>query len=160
MSTPIQKKLEDNKEYLQKRLDLGTENFDIILKEMVIGDKKAVLLFVDGLNNNEITVLVLRSLLETSREQIAVAPVEKLMNRVIPFAEIDLVDDFEEALREVLAGPMLLLIDGETEGLLIDTREYPVRDPQEPDIEKITRGSRDGFVDAGIQCSSDQAAHP
>ena len=147
MSTPIQKKLEDNKEYLQKRLDLGTENFDIILKEMVIGDKKAALLFVDGLNNNEITVFVLRSLLETSREQIAVAPVEKLMNRVIPFAEIDLVDDFEEALREMLAGPMLLLIDGETEGLLIDTREYPVRDPQEPDIEKITRGSRDGFVE-------------
>ena len=147
MATPIQKKLEENKSYLQKRLDLGVENFDIIFKEITIGGKRAALLFVDGLNNNEITVFVLRALLEASREQIAVAPVEKLMNKVIPFAEIDLVDDFEEALREVLAGPMLLLIDGEAEGLLIDTREYPVRDPQEPDIEKITRGSRDGFVE-------------
>jgi stage V sporulation protein AF len=42
---------------------------------------------------------------------------------------------------------MLLLVDGEPQGLLIDTREYPVRDPHEPDIEKITRGSRDGFVE-------------
>jgi stage V sporulation protein AF len=99
------------------------------------------------LNNNEISVFVLRSLLETTREQIATAPIEKLMKEVVPFAEVDPVDDLEEALRQVLAGPMLLLVDGEPQGLLIDTREYPVRDPHEPDIEKITRGSRDGFVE-------------
>lgn len=99
------------------------------------------------MNNNEISVFVLRSLLETTREQIATAPIEKLMKEVVPFAEVDPVDDLEEALRQVLAGPMLLLVDGEPQGLLIDTREYPVRDPHEPDIEKITRGSRDGFVE-------------
>lgn len=150
MSTAIYKKLEQNKIYLHERLDPGKENFDVIFKELVIGGKKAALLFVDGLNNNEISVFVLRSLLTAKREQIATAPVEKLMKEIIPFAEIDLVDDLEEALRQVLAGPMLLLIDGETQGLLIDTREYPVRNPQEPDIEKITRGSRDGFVETMV----------
>jgi len=79
-------------------------------------------------------------LLETTREQIATAPIEKLMKEVVPFAEVDPVDDLEEALRQVLAGPMLLLVDGEPQGLLIDTREYPVRDPHEPDIEKNYAG--------------------
>ncbi|NMD33214.1 MAG: spore germination protein, partial [Firmicutes bacterium] len=147
MSTAIHKKLEQNKVYLHEKLDLGEKNFDLIFKELLIGGKKAALLFVDGLNNNEISVFVLRSLLETTREQIATAPIEKLMKEVVPFAEVDPVDDLEEALRQVLAGPMLLLVDGEPQGLLIDTREYPVRDPHEPDIEKITRGSRDGFVE-------------
>jgi len=48
------------------------------------------------LNNNEISVFVLRSLLETTREQIATAPIEKLMKEVVPFAEVDPVDDLEE----------------------------------------------------------------
>ena len=147
MATPIEKNFEENKAYLQKKLDLGTDNFDLIFKEMLIGEKKAALLFVDGLNNNEITVFIIRALIEASREQLAVAPIDKLMKKIVPFAEVDIADDFEEALPEVLSGPMLLLIDGETQGLLIDTRQYPVRDPQEPDIEKVTRGSRDGFVE-------------
>ena len=147
MAAPMEKSFAKNKVYLQKRLDLGVDNFDLIFKELQIGGKKAGLLFVDGLNNNEVTVLILRSLLDVSREQLAVAPADKLMKEVIPFGEVDFVDDWEEALQEVLAGPMLLLLDGEPQGLLIDTRQYPVRNPEEPDIEKITRGSRDGFVE-------------
>ncbi len=147
MSTPIFKKLEQNKAYLQERLDLGDRNFDIIFKEILMGGRKAALLTVDGLNNNSLTIFIIRSLLAATREQIAVSPVEKLMSEIIPFAEISPVDDLEEAMRQVLAGPMLLLIDGERQGLLIDIREYPGRSPDEPDIEKITRGSRDGFVE-------------
>ncbi len=147
MSTAIRKKLEENKAYLEERLELGRKNFDLIYKEFTVGGKKAALLFVDGLNNNEITVFVLRALLETERTALLPSPADKLIRTIIPFAEIDPVDDFEEALRQVLSGPMLLLIDGETVGLLIDCREYPIRQPQEPDIEKITRGSRDGFVE-------------
>ena len=29
----------------------------------------------------------------------------------------------------------------------IDARQYPVRSPEEPDLEKVTRGSRDGLVE-------------
>ena len=147
MSTPVFKKLEENKAYLQERLDLGEKNFDVIYKEIIMGGRKAALLTVDGLNNNSLTIFIIRSLLTATREQISVNPVEKLINEIIPFAEIDPVDDLEEAIRQVLAGPMLLLIDGERQGLLIDIREYPARTPEEPDIEKITRGSRDGFVE-------------
>ena len=150
MSTTIHKKLEQNIAYLQERLDLGKKNFDIILKEITVGGKKATLLFVDGLNNNEVSVFIIQSLLAVSREQIAAAPVEKLLKEVIPFAETSPVEDLEEAIRQVLAGPMLLLLDGEQVGTLIDTRQYPARSPEEPDIEKITRGSRDGFVETMV----------
>lgn len=150
MKQEIEKKLSRNIDYLNKRLDLGAENFDVILKELVIGGKKAALLFVDGFTNNELSTLILRTLLTAKREEIIPGTLDKLLREIIPFVEITPVDDLEEAIRETLAGPMALFIDGEKRALLIDTREYPVRAPEEPDIEKITRGSRDGFVETMI----------
>ncbi|MFU0823476.1 spore germination protein [Clostridium sp.] len=50
----------------------------------------------------------------------------------------------------VLAGAIGLIIDGEEEGIILDAREYPVRGPEEPDLEKVTRGSRDGLVETII----------
>jgi stage V sporulation protein AF len=47
----------------------------------------------------------------------------------------------------VLAGPTALVVDGVDQVILIDARTYPVRGPQEPDIERVVRGSRDGFVE-------------
>jgi stage V sporulation protein AF len=50
----------------------------------------------------------------------------------------------------VLSGAVVLFVDGENEAILIDVRQYPVRTPEEPDLEKVTRGSRDGLVETLI----------
>jgi len=92
----------------------------------------------------------LRALLSAKREEILPGPLEKLLKEVIPFAEVAPINDLEEAIRETLAGPAILLLDGERQALSIDIRQYPVRSPEEPDIEKVTRGSRDGFVETMI----------
>lgn len=143
----ISKKIELNIAYLNSRLGLGEKNFDVILKDVNIGGKKAALLFVDGLTNDDLAAFILRTLLGVKREDIIPSTLEKLLLRVVPFMEVTPVNDMEEAIREALAGPMVLFVDGERQALLIDTREYPVRAPDEPDIEKVTRGSRDGFVE-------------
>ena len=66
---------------------------------------------------------------------------------MLPFGEISIIDNLEEAVKEVLAGPLVFLIDGEQKIIAVDTRKYPSREPDEADIEKVTRGSRDGFVE-------------
>ncbi|HOL16728.1 MAG TPA: spore germination protein [Bacillota bacterium] len=143
----ISRKIEENLEYLKERLQLGESNFDVILKEITIGGKKAALLFLDGFTNSQISSFILRAVLNVKREEITPAPLEKLLRQIIPFVEVTPINDLEEAIREALAGPMILFLDGERQALVIDTREYPVRSPEEPDIEKVTRGSRDGFVE-------------
>lgn len=40
-----------------------------------------------------------------------------------------------------------LFIEGEQTALLMDTRQYPVRSPEEPSLERVVRGSRDGFTE-------------
>ena len=46
-----------------------------------------------------------------------------------------------------MSGPTALVVDGIDEVILIDARTYPVRGPEEPDTERVVRGSRDGFVE-------------
>jgi stage V sporulation protein AF len=89
----------------------------------------------------------MQSLLGVKQEEIVPNTLEKITSKLLPFGEISIVDNLEEAVKEVLAGPLLFLIDGEHEVIVVDTRQYPSRQPEEADIEKVTRGSRDGFVE-------------
>jgi stage V sporulation protein AF len=146
----ISKKLSENLDLLKRELEIGEKNFDLILKEMMIGGKKAALLFVDGLTNGEITTLIMQSLARLKREQIIPLTADKLLRELIPYVEINPVEKMDEAIIQSLSGPMVLFIDGERQALVIDTRQYPARGPEEPDIEKVTRGSRDGFVETLI----------
>lgn len=51
---------------------------------------------------------------------------------------------------QLLAGTMLLLIDGIEEITVLDVRTYVCRGSEEPALEKVTRGSRDGFVETAL----------
>ena len=59
-------------------------------------------------------------------------------------AEIKTMDELVD---QVLSGLIVIVVDGTPIGLVVDVRSYPGRQPQEPDTEKIVRGSRDGFVE-------------
>jgi stage V sporulation protein AF len=47
----------------------------------------------------------------------------------------------------VLSGATGMYIDGESTMLMLDTKSFPIRMPEEPSLERVVRGSRDGFVE-------------
>lgn len=53
----------------------------------------------------------------------------------------------DEVVDQVLSGLIAILVEGFPEAFIVDTRDYPGRQPEEPDTEKVVRGSRDGFVE-------------
>ena len=59
-------------------------------------------------------------------------------------AEIKTMDELVD---QVLSGLIVIVVDGTPIGIVVDVRSYPGRQPEEPDTEKIVRGSRDGFVE-------------
>jgi stage V sporulation protein AF len=65
----------------------------------------------------------------------------------LPYGEVDLIRDTEAFLKYVLSGVPCLFIDGYREGLAVDFRTYPARGVDEPEKDKVMRGSRDGFVE-------------
>ena len=122
-------------------------SFDVVLREFKIGRKKVAFIFIDGFADSDIITLIMQTLLEAKQEEVVPNTLEKITSKLLPYGEISIIDNLEEAVKEVLAGPLVFLIDGEEKIIAVDTRKYPSRDPDEADIEKVTRGSRDGFVE-------------
>jgi stage V sporulation protein AF len=146
LKRPVDRSLAKNLEFLKERLGIG-ESFDVIAREFMIAGRKTALLFVDGFAKDDITLFILKTIMPLQREQIALNPVEKILNHHLPYIEVSELDDLEKAIISILSGAPVLLIDGETRAIEIDAREYPARSPEEPDIERVTRGARDGFVE-------------
>jgi stage V sporulation protein AF len=138
--------LQENLDFFTEKLGIGT-SIDVLVKEMTIGGKKMALIFIDGFANGELITVILRGMVTLERADLLPDPLQKLMEQKIPYMEMESNDQLSEIMDELLAGQMLLFIDGEKEAIVLDTREYPIRGPEEPDTERLRRGSRDGFVE-------------
>ncbi|MCL6635772.1 MAG: spore germination protein [Peptococcaceae bacterium] len=123
------------------------KNFDVLTREMVMGGKKIILLFVDGLTNDQTVTLVLQNLTLLEREEMSPDALKKLFRVHLGYTEVEEVEYLEDIATKVLAGPLAVLVDGADKALVMDARIYPVRGPEEPDLERVVRGSRDGFVE-------------
>lgn len=69
------------------------------------------------------------------------------LNTHIAFVQVQPVAKMSDVVRFVLSGPLVTFIDGFDQALLIDTRIYPMRSIEEPEVERLIRGPRDGFTE-------------
>lgn len=138
--------LERNIAYLNSILGYG-KSFDIVLRRFNVAGKEIAMYFVNGFVKDDVMALILRNLDELKKVDVSPNSFKKLFNEHINHIQVDQVDDLEKVIDQVLSGPLALLIDGEEKALIIDLRVYPSRSPQEPDLEKVVRGPRDGFVE-------------
>lgn len=145
----LTKDIKENKEILKQSLPIE-KSFDIIGRELVIGEIESYLVFIDGFAKDDIMLWILEVLQSLKKEDISKNTISTLMKSKIGYIEVESFSDINQMTTLVLAGAVALIIDGQEEGIIIDAREYPVRGPQEPDLEKVTRGSRDGLVETII----------
>jgi len=142
----VSHKLEENVAWLSQELGVET-SFDMVCREITVGGKDAALFFIDGFAKDQIMLYIMETLARLEREQLVPETIQKLLKRWINYIEVQTVDDLHQAVDAILSGTVALLVEGENQAVIIDAREYPVRSPEEPDIEKVVRGSRDGFVE-------------
>ena len=122
------------------------ESFDVIRREIIIGGKNAVFYFIDGFMKDEAMLKIMDSFLSVT-EQDMPDDVDDFVQKHVPYVEVDILEDFDQVIRNVLSGTTCLFIDGYKECICIDCRTYPARSVDEPDKDKSLRGSRDGFVE-------------
>ncbi len=112
---------------------------------------KCCLVFVDGMVDKDILNRgVLRRIMNCQMSS-KINP-DKLMEffseKIIATEELKKVDDFDDFVYEILYGDTLLLVDGATEGILIDTKGWVMRSIVEPESESVVRGPREGFIES------------
>lgn len=123
------------------------DTFDILKREVVIGNKNATFYMVDGFLKGETMEKVMEFLLGITPEDTP-ETFQDFVKKCMPYGDIITVTKEKEFIQYLLSGLTCLVIDGFSEILAIDLREYPSRSVQEPDKDKVLRGSRDGFVES------------
>ena len=145
MAFTISKKIDDNIRYFHKKLAVD-RNFDIIYRVLNIGGRRACLYMVDGFTKDEVIQKLLQTLIGTKPDQVP-ETAHGLSKTLLPYGEIGLAKDADAAISELLMGITIMFVDGYDQALTIDCRIYPVRSVEEPDKDRVLRGSRDGFVE-------------
>ncbi|MFC3039065.1 spore germination protein [Virgibacillus xinjiangensis] len=135
-----------NVNYMKERLAVD-KSFDIIQLDLEYAGRKMALFVIDGFAKDDILHLLMKFLAQLEPEEIDPDPLTKLLRTYLPYIEIDQSDDLNQAADLVLGGPAALVIEGLDKVIMIDARTYPVRSVAEPDLERVVRGSRDGFVE-------------
>lgn len=135
----------ENIAYLEQILPVK-ESFDIVRRDMEIGERAATFYFIDGFTKDESMLKIMDSLFSVKAEDMP-EDGTTFARRHIPYVEVDLVQSFDEVFRNLLSGTTCLFIEGYEVCFVIDCRTYPARSVDEPDKDKSLRGSRDGFVE-------------
>lgn len=136
-------KIEERIQNIDAKLGVG-KSFDVVKKELLLGgQRKACIYYLNPFGNADIMSRILSFLLSVKADDS-----DDFLRANIPLAEFSVLPKEEDALCLVLAGAAMLLVDGIAEYLMLDTRRYLQRSVDEPQKDKVLRGSHDGFVEA------------
>lgn len=122
------------------------DSFDVMEKVLVIGERKASYYFIDGFCKDEVMEKVMEFLYKITGSEMP-ENAEEFIKRHMPYGEITLLGSEKAFLQMFMSGMPVLLIDGYNMLIATDFREYPARSVDEPEKDKVMRGSRDGFVE-------------
>lgn len=130
---------------------------DLTFREIVIeGERslKGLLCQIDGLSNRElIENVVVRPLTKQSIQgDVTVTKLKEniykaLQDSTITSIDLKEVEYLEEAIDLILSGETALFLEGYDKAIIVSSRSWPARSPNEPVGETVVRGSRDGFVE-------------
>lgn len=142
----ISEDIDHNINYLKELLGVG-ESYDVVFREFKIGRKRAASFSVNGMTNDILLASVYQTMMVCPPEGVGINTLTKVFYQRLPHSQAKMLDNMNDALVSFLSGELIVFIDGESQALVIDARAYPVRAPAESSIEKVTRGSRDSFVE-------------
>lgn len=124
------------------------ETFDAEARTVHLWDMPALLMYINGLVDDQ-GLLTLLTRMQWNQVKEDLEESEKFLS-YFPFQSVTAVKDRETMLTTILTGqPAFVTPSGYA--FTIDMRQYPGRQPEEPDIEKVIRGSRDGFTESLVQ---------
>lgn len=112
---------------------------------------RGCIIFIDGMvDHNLINMNILKPILESSTDPkyAQLKGMEFWKQKVLISGSIKEVADVNTIINSIIAGGTVVLIDGQTEALMLDTKGWEAREIKEPEAEKVVRGPREGFTES------------
>lgn len=143
MTGPLYNSLDEAKADLEKIFG-GGQSYDICIKPVFVKNLSVLIVYVNGLVNTGVIAEMLGNIpFEEAQE---IEDDVKYFDQNFNYQGKEQVDKLDDFLLGVLSG-LAGFITENGYAFLAEIREYPGRTPEEPDNEKVIRGSRDGFAE-------------
>ena len=127
------------------------DNYDIIAKQIEIGSKKATLFCITGFIKDEMFDMTMQYLTKITKGEMDKAiDADSFLRHFTTYVSSVAEENSDIFITAILSGAIGILIEGYRKGIIIDCRSYPARNVQEPESDKVLRGSHEGFVESII----------
>jgi stage V sporulation protein AF len=133
---------EDIDAFLEKEAGLG-KSFDVGVRRLIVDGEPLHIYFVNGLCDSRYIIELIESLLPLKRKR--KEPLAELVKNNLVHQSVEEISEKEKLALPILSGLVVIVVPNAA--FQVDVRSYPGRQPEEPDTEKVVRGSRDGYVE-------------
>ena len=142
----VQKQISRNEAYMKEEVGAKV-SYDVDFREVVVLHRKVQLYYINGLVDDVTVVQLLKKIVEINDDEVEEEKLASIIQNRLINLQVDPHTSMEKITDELLNGLIVVFVDGEREAFVVDVRYYPGREPEEPDTERVIRGSRDGFTE-------------
>ncbi|WP_336634244.1 spore germination protein [Lysinibacillus fusiformis] len=145
MTNKLFSNLEAAEDFLKEQFGDG-ESFDVGIKHLFVKDLPVLCAYISGLVDGEALTQLLSSMLPDEDYEIDVEDEKEYFESYFNFHGRSEETERKAYLLAILSG-QVTFITKSGYCYVAELRNYPGRSPEEPDNEKVIRGSRDGFTE-------------
>lgn len=151
--TFVSKQLKENEQYMKDVVGVGI-SYDVDFREITMLGRKAQLYYVNGLVDSAAIQEILKVLIHINDDEVQEDKMYDIVQNRLVNEQVDPLSKMTDIVDQLLAGLIVVFVDGERDGFIVDVRNYPGRQPEEPDTERVIRGSRDGFTESVVESTA------
>lgn len=141
---------EENLDFINSKLRVS-ESYDMIIKKIKLADRQATFYCVDGFVKDEMLEKTFEYFTKLTPEDIKKADdADKFVDSFVTYIESNTEASIDKFITFILSGAVGMIVEGFKKAIIIDSRTYPARGVQEPESDKVLRGSHEGFVETII----------
>ena len=114
---------EENVSYMNSILPVQ-ESFDLIQRDIYVGERPATFYFIDGFTKDEVMLKIIDGIMKVKKEDMPVDATQ-FARKCLPYIEVDIIEDFDQILRNILSGVTCMFIDGYEAAIAIQGHILP-----------------------------------
>lgn len=125
---------------------------DVVMREFSFGEGKAIrgfMAYVDNIVSGDVIEnAVLTNVLARTEIKQGKNLAKRLTKEVIAVGEVSFAEDFETVYDAMLVGDTVILVDGDSEGIVVSTKKWPTRGVPSAETEVVVQGPKDAFCES------------
>ena len=147
LRSEVSENLEDNLSVIKAVMN-APANRDVVMRAFEVDSVPACLVFVEGMAGRDaIDQFILRPCMERGHGLPCGGRADYLMKRVLEIDGAEPVGLVKEIVEAVLSGSTALLVDGEAQALILETRAFEKRGVGTTQSESVVQGPQEAFIE-------------